>query len=62
MYLQATASYTDGHGTGKMATSEAVMVSADVVAGYDDNGVEGIQIDELFDAIDDYFAGGIRHF
>ena len=59
MYLQATASYTDGHGTGKMATSEAVMVSADVVAGYDTNDVEGIQIDELFDAIDDYFAGGI---
>ena len=59
MYLQATASYTDGHGTGKMATSEAVMVSADVVAGYDNNGVEGIQIDELFDAIDDYFAGRI---
>ena len=59
MYLQATASYTDGHGTGKMATSEAVMVSADVVAGYDDNGVEGIQIAELFVAIDDYFDGGI---
>ena len=41
MYLQATASYTDGHGTGKMATSEAVMVSADVVAGYDTNGTPG---------------------
>ena len=35
------------------------MISADVVAGYDTNDVEGIQIDELFDAIDDYFAGGI---
>ena len=23
MYLQATASYTDGHGTGKMASSQA---------------------------------------
>ena len=55
MYLQATASYTDGHGTGKMATSEAVMVNADTVAGYDTDGTPGIQIDELFDAIDDYF-------
>ena len=35
MYLQATASYTDVHATGQMATSEAVMVSADIVAGYD---------------------------
>ena len=59
MYLQATASYTDGHGTGKMATSEAVMVSADIVGGYDTNGTSGIQIDELFDAIDAYFAGGL---
>ena len=55
MYLQATASYTDGHGTGKMATSEAVMVSADVVAGYETNGVEGIQIDELLAAIEAHF-------
>ena len=59
MYLQATASYTDGHGTGKTATSDAVMVKADTVAGYDTNGTVGIQIDELFDAIDDYFDGDL---
>ena len=60
MYLQATASYTDGHGTGKMATSEAVMVSADVVAGYDTNGTEpGIQIDELLTAIEAHFSGDL---
>ena len=29
------------------------------VQDYDTNNEEGIQIDELFDAIDDYFAGGI---
>ena len=49
MYLQATASYTDGHGTGKMATSETVMVNADIVSGYNTNEIEGIQIDELLD-------------
>ena len=60
MYLQATASYTDGHGTGKTATSETVMVSAaderpQAVQDYDTNGTAGIQIDEVFDAINDYF-------
>ena len=62
MYLQATASYTDGHGTGKMASSGPVMVNADtadIVAGYDTNNTPGIQISELFNAIDDYFAGEI---
>ena len=57
MYLQATASYTDGHGTGKMATSEAVMVSADIVAGYATNTEPGIQIDELLTAIEAHFSG-----
>ena len=55
MYLQATATYDDVHATGQMATSEAVMISADTVAGYDDNGVEGIQIDELLTAIEAHF-------
>ena len=57
MYLQATASYTDGHGTGKMATSDAVMISVDMVSGYDTNGTPGIQRSELFAAINDYFDG-----
>ena len=56
MYLQATASYDDGEGTGKSA-SAATTVSADVAGSYDTNGVPGIQISELFAAIDDYFAG-----
>ena len=64
MYLQATASYTDGHGTGKMATSETVMVNAVTTVGrYDTDGTGGISIAELFDAIDDYFENGDhRHF
>ena len=60
MYLQATASYTDGHGTGKMATSETVMVNAVTIVGrYDTDGTPGISIAELFDAIDDYFENAI---
>ena len=59
MYLQATASYTDVHATGQMATSEAVMVSADTVAGYDTNVDGDISIAELFVAIDDYFNGDL---
>ena len=59
MYLQATATYDDVHATGQMATSDAVMISVDMVSGYDTNGTEGIQIDELFEAIDDYFDGDI---
>ena len=35
-------------------------VPVDLVDGYDTNGVAGIQIDELFSAIDDYFAGEIN--
>ena len=34
-------------------------VPVDLVDGYDTNDTEGIQIDELFDAIDDYFDGKI---
>ena len=59
MYLQATATYTDGHDTGKMATSEAVMIRVDMVSGYDTNDDGDISIAELFVAIDDYFDGGI---
>ena len=59
MYLQATATYTDGHGPGKMATSQAVMISVDMVSGYDTNDDGDISIAELFVAIDDYFDGGI---
>ena len=40
-------------------TDVAEEVPVDLVDGYDTNGVVGIQIDELFDAIDDYFEGGI---
>ena len=58
MYLQATASYTDGHGTGKMATSETVMVNAVTTVGrYDTDGTPGISVAELFVAVDDYFDG-----
>ena len=64
MSLMATATYDDVHGMNKMVSSEAVMVRAaderpQVVQDYDTNGIEGIQISELFDAIDDYFTGGI---
>ena len=59
-YLKATVTYDDAHGEDKMASSEAVMVgSADVVSRYDTNGTSGIQIAELFDAIEDYFDGEI---
>ena len=60
MYLKATATYDDDHGTGKTLSSDAVMVrSADAASRYDTNGTAGIQIAELFDAIDDYFGGHI---
>ena len=38
---------------------DGAVTPVDSVGRYDTNGTEGIQIDELFDAIDDYFAGGI---
>ena len=57
MYLRATATYDDVHDTDQTASSDAAMVhSADVVSRYDTNGISGIQITELFDAIADYFA------
>ena len=60
MYLMAAATYDDVHGTGKTASSEAVMISDDVVGRYDADGTTGISIAELFVAIDDYFAGDIN--
>ena len=59
MYLMATATYDDDHGTGKMVSSEAVMVSADVSSRYDTDGTPGISLPEMFNAIDDYFEGMI---
>ena len=59
MYLMATATYTDKYRSGRMATSPAVMVTVDdrpqVVRDYDTDSTLGISIDELFEAIDDYF-------
>ena len=59
MSLMVTATYDDVHGTGKMVSSAAVMIAADTVSSYDTNGTAGIQIDELFRAIDDYFENGL---
>ena len=58
MSLEVTATYDDVHGTGKMV-SATVMIAADVLGSYDTNTEPGIQIDELFDAIDDYFDAKI---
>ena len=59
MYLMAMATYTDKYRSDRTATSDAVMVTVDdrpqAVRDYDNDGDPGIQIDELFDAIDDYF-------
>ena len=60
--LMATATYDDVHGMNKMVSSEAVMVSAaderpQAVQDYDTDGTPGISLDEMFVAIDDYFAG-----
>ena len=59
MYLRVIATYDDVHRNGQMVTSNTVMVMGDVVRDYDTNGTPGIQITELFDAIDDYFENGI---
>ena len=61
MSLMATATYDDVHGMGKIVQSAAVMVMAaderpQVVQDYDTDGTQGISTDELFDAIDDFFA------
>ena len=63
MSLMATATYDDVHGS-QTATSAAVMVSAaddrpQAVQDYDTNDTAGIQIDEVFDAINDYFDDGL---
>ena len=60
-HLTATASYTDGHGSGKSASGMTAMTSNMVVAGdpllirYDANNNDKIDIVEVFAAIDDYF-------
>ena len=60
-YLRATATYTDGEGSGKMASEKTIMVGADDTGGtlldrYDVNPNNGmIDLDEVFKAIDDYF-------
>ena len=59
MSLMATATYDDVHGTGKMVSSEAVMVAVDTVGSYDTNNDGSISVAELFVAVDDYFAGGL---
>ena len=60
MYLMAMATYTDKYRSDRMATSPAVVVSEDVVSGYDTDGIPGISIDELFVAIDAYFEDKIN--
>ena len=66
-YLRATVTYNDGFGTGntEMAVS-ASAVSTDApderpqaVRDYDADGNLRIDIDELFNAIDDYFDEGV---
>ena len=57
-YLQATASYTDGHGSGKnaMMMSDNTVVDAvdPLVARYDANGNGTIEKSEVIKAINDY--------
>ena len=60
MYLKATASYTDGHGTGKSAsaaTASAVTDGDPLVARYDVNGNGTIEKGEVIAAINDYLFG-----
>ena len=59
MYLQATAFYTDGHGSGKSESAETAMVPAagaedTVFDRYDDNDSGRIDKDELANAVYDY--------
>ena len=60
-YLQATASYTDGHGSGKsaMIMSDNTVVDAvdPLVARYDANGNGTIEKSEVIKAINDYLFG-----
>ena len=56
MYLQATASYTDGHRHWQDGHQRGRHESTQTQwLGMTTDGTPGIQIDELFDAIDDYF-------
>ncbi|MCY3886915.1 MAG: cadherin domain-containing protein [Chloroflexi bacterium] len=59
MYLRATVSYTDGEGAGKSAMSSAVMVPAVVpttlLERYDADDSGAIELEEAFQAVDDYF-------
>ena len=60
-YLRATASYTDGEGSGKMAnattTSVVTVTAADpLLVKYDDNDNGMIDRREVITAIRDYFA------
>ena len=60
MYLKTTASYTDGHGTGKSAsaaTPSAVTAGDPLVALYDANGNGTIEKAEVIGAINDYLFG-----
>jgi len=64
--LRATAMYTDKYRSGMMAYSMATDAVTEVVdprsrllAQYDTNGTEGIQIDEVNRAIDDFFDNEI---
>ena len=57
-YLKVTAMYTDGHGSGKseMATTANMVTAGNpLVAKYDANNNGGIDLNEVFTAIDDYF-------
>ena len=65
-YLKVTASYTDGEGTGKMATftSQSAVVGVGAVGPvqtYDTNKDGDISIAELFVAIDAYFRRRDQH-
>ena len=55
--LRAMASYTDGHGPGKSATSVAHQVSQ--MRNYDADGDGSISKEEALQAVADYFAGHI---
>ena len=58
-YLKITATYTDGHGSGKslMAVAEK-PVPDPLVVRYDDNGDRMVQKGEVIAAINDYLEGG----
>ena len=59
MYVRAMATYTDAHGDQEESSAAVMVRPATPVAMYDTNGTPGIQIDELFSAIDAYFDGEI---